>query len=417
MDKNTFSTFNDVLNYLDSKGLFHIDLSLDRMNQALQKLNLVHLPFTVVQVLGTNGKGSTASFLANICQKHHLRTGLYTSPHFVSPIERIKINGAVIDQQSWILAAQKIRSVAPDLTYFEFLTIEALLLFCGQIDVAILEAGLGGAHDATTATAAQLICYTPIALDHCQVLGATLAQIARDKAKAIHPKAFVCTASQYPDALAELAAAATDAGVVLEMAKPLVDLTGFALKGQHQAINGGLAVLAFQRLAAILGIGIDAKLIDMGLREAFVPGRLQYVAASKQYPAMILDGGHNPHGVQTIIQALRTFPRPAALIYAGLDDKDWPNALRLLAQEYRGKIPAYFPILHNPRASQAAKMHAMWYNNSYQGIKPDFTPKTVNEILAHLLDRQESGYVLVTGSLYLLAEIYAQFPDLLEKQN
>ena len=404
------TTFDDVLTYLDGKGLFHVDLTLDRMSQALQELNLEHLSFPVVQVLGTNGKGSTSTFLANICQKHHLRTGLYTSPHFVSPTERIKIDGQNVQASAWLKPAQKIKAVAPNLTYFEFLTIAALLFFQDNVDVAILEAGLGGAHDATTAIPADLICYTPIALDHCQVLGQTLAEIASDKAKAIRSKAPVVTASQYPQAYQVLAKAAQEQGASLEIAKPLATTTGLRLRGKHQAINGGLAKLAFEKLAKLCKITPQDDLIDLGLKTAFLPGRLQDVPASLDYPKMLLDGGHNPHGLQTVLETLRNESPPSALIYAGLDDKDWPSALRLLAQEYHGKIPAYFPILHNPRASQAAKMHELWYK--HLDAKKDFVPQTVGQILRQLASNQES-YVLVIGSLYLLAEVYTEFPNLL----
>ncbi|MBQ7738165.1 MAG: bifunctional folylpolyglutamate synthase/ dihydrofolate synthase [Desulfovibrionaceae bacterium] len=413
MDRK-IETFNDVLEYLDTKGLFHVDLSLDRMHTALKRLNLEHPSFFVVQILGTNGKGSTSTFLANICQKHNLKTGLYTSPHFVSPLERIKINGRSVAGSDLIEPARIIQATAPDLTYFEFLTIAALLLFQDKVDVAILEAGLGGAHDATTAIPADLICYTPIALDHCQVLGKSLEAIATDKAQAIRSAVPVCTTKQYPKAWDILSKMAKETQASLEVADPLDNTRGFLLTGNHQAINAGLAVLAFQKLASLLKINPSQSLLDLGLKTAFLPGRLQRAAKSSSYPAMILDGGHNPHGVQTVLAALRDGQQPSAVIYAGLDDKDWPSALRLLAQEYRGKIPAYFPVLNNPRASQASKMHDLWYDHPHLGEKESFRPQTVGQILRALaLETKSEDYVLVIGSLYLLAEVYTEFPNLL----
>ena len=142
-----FSDFTHIEQHLDSLGLFHMDMGLDRMRHALSALGLVRPPFVTVQVLGTNGKGSTASFLASLCAAHGLRAGLYTSPHFVSPTERIRIDGRPWPQELWAAQANKVMDAAPALTYFEFLTVLALLAFAEErVDVAILEAGLGGSH-------------------------------------------------------------------------------------------------------------------------------------------------------------------------------------------------------------------------------------------------------------------------------
>ena len=204
-----FSDFTHIEQHLDSLGLFHMDMGLDRMRHALSALGLVRPPFVTVQVLGTNGKGSTASFLASLCAAHGLRAGLYTSPHFVSPTERIRIDGRPWPQELWAAQANKVMDAAPALTYFEFLTVLALLAFAEErVDVAILEAGLGGSHDATTAVSADVLCFTPIAMDHKDVLGDSLAAIATDKAGAIRSAAPVCSTFQFPQAARAIEAAA-----------------------------------------------------------------------------------------------------------------------------------------------------------------------------------------------------------------
>ena len=165
----TFSTPADIQRHLDSLGLFHMDMGLGRMRRALAALDLARPPFVVAQVLGTNGKGSTSAFLASLALAHGCRVGLYTSPHFVSPTERIRIGGpeqpicAPWPAENWVEPANQVMAVAPELTYFEFLTVLALLGFAREgVELAVLEAGLGGRHDATTAVAADLLCYAPI---------------------------------------------------------------------------------------------------------------------------------------------------------------------------------------------------------------------------------------------------------------
>lgn len=136
------------------------------------------------------------------------RGALYL-PAFCPPGERIRIDGRPWPEDAWAAPANAVMEVAPDLTYFEFLTVLALLAFAeARVDLAILEAGLGGRYDATTAVAADVLCYTPIAMDHKAVLGPTLTAIATDKAAAVRGSAPVCTAPQFPAAARALAAAA-----------------------------------------------------------------------------------------------------------------------------------------------------------------------------------------------------------------
>lgn len=181
-----FGNFNDIQKHLDSLGLFHMDMGLSRVRRAMAALGLTRPPFRVVQILGTNGKGSTAAFLASLCTAHGCKTGLYTSPHFVSPEERIRIDGTPWPGARWPEPANAVMAAAPDLTYFEFLTVLALLVFAREkAEVAILEAGLGGRYDATTAVDADMLCFTPMAMDHKDVLGPTLTHIATDKAGAV----------------------------------------------------------------------------------------------------------------------------------------------------------------------------------------------------------------------------------------
>ena len=177
-----FHSFDDVQDHLDALGLFHMDFGLDRVRNALDALGLLTPPFVTVQIVGTNGKGSTSTFLSCVARAHGLKVGLYTSPHFVTPRERIRINGTMLPADRWPVLADRVMEAAPNLTYFEFLTALGLLAFAeAGVDLVVMEAGLGGHYDATTAMPVQAVCFTPIGMDHEKILGPTLTDIASDK--------------------------------------------------------------------------------------------------------------------------------------------------------------------------------------------------------------------------------------------
>lgn len=418
--RTPFQNVREVLAHLDGLGLFHMDLSLNRMHRALRALDLTRPPFTVVQVLGTNGKGSTAAFLASLCMAHGCKTGLYTSPHFVSPEERIRVDGHPRPDESWTPHANEIMAAAPDLTYFEFLTVLALLLFREEkVDVAVLEAGLGGRHDATTAVPADLLCYASIALDHRDVLGPTLSAIATDKAAAVRGPAPVCTAPQFPEAARCLEEAARVHKAMLFQAAPLPAASAprLGLAGPHQLVNAGLALTAWRNLAPLLDKSADNALAQaQGLAHAFLPGRFQSVPGTKDYPPMLLDGAHNPHGMRALLLALDAADiRPAGAVFSCLGDKDWRTSA-LMLKHWLGAAPLLIPVLDNPRAADPREVA-----RACDGLPPATAavfegPRALPDALAaahRLGGAAPERPLLLTGSLYLLAEFFALFPHLL----
>ena len=191
-DLAKFNDFAAILAHLDGLSSFHWDLSLERIGQVLAQLDLAapgaSAPKTLaVQVVGTNGKGSTASFLAALARAHGLRVGLYTSPHFVSVRERIMVDGRALPENEWVACANLVwRAGGQELTYFEFITALAVAAFArAGVELGVWEAGLGGRHDATTVLPVDLVLFTPMSLDHEAVLGSGLAAIAEDKAAAL----------------------------------------------------------------------------------------------------------------------------------------------------------------------------------------------------------------------------------------
>lgn len=422
-----FADFNDIAAFLDGLGQFHVDLGLRRMQDFIARLGLEHPPFRIVQVLGTNGKGSTSSFLSSICVAHGCKTGLYTSPHFVSPTERIKINGRSLPDDAWIAAANCLMTMGAReaaLTYFEFLTLLAMIIFHEQkAEVAILEAGLGGRNDATTAINADFVCFTPIAIDHASVLGPRIEDVAGDKAAAIRGPAPVFSATQFPlvEAILRKRSGEKDAPFIIAGGQFLPDARfpgcTLGLGGAHQAQNAALALCCWESLAPALDKRPDDRLSQMaGLERAFIPGRMQFVDDCPGLPALILDGAHNPHAIKTLVASLAACrtrpPEPHAVIFSCLRDKDWQNGIKLLKKNY----PDAFFILPSIEANERAEDmdRVMRELRGAPAERPAAAGNGIREALelAAGLDPAAGSdkLVLMTGSLYLLAGFFELYP-------
>lgn len=400
----SFESFDALMAHLNTVGLFHMDLRLNRTQQALARLAPPHT-MRIVQVLGTNGKGSTATYLAALGRAHGLRTGLYTSPHFVTPRERIRIDGCMLPEHLWLELGNTIHATAPTLTYFEFLTVLAFCAFCAAgVELAVMEAGLGGRHDATTALPVDMLCYTPIAMDHETVLGDTLEQIAADKAAAIRHGVPVITGPQDPLVLQCLTQAAAHAGSpLMQTCAPLPDHLHLRMRGAHQKDNARLALTAWQHLPHDDTENKDRTATHRALEQAFIPGRLQYVPATSDMPALLLDGGHNPHGMRALEQALQQEGlQPAAIVFSCLADKNIDGMLAPLRQ-LAGTAPLFVPTIgDNPRACQG---HTLAERIGPHATAVDGLPAAFAQACAAAA-RTPHPCVLLCGSLYLLGEFY-----------
>ncbi|CAM2058716.1 FolC bifunctional family protein [Desulfovibrionales bacterium] len=445
-----FPTFTAWNAWLDDLGLFQIDLGLSRISAALDTLELRRSTPASVQVVGTNGKGSTAAFLDALGRAHGRRTGLFTSPHLISVRERIQVNGCRVSETAWLKLVERCHStaLALSLTYFEYLTLLAAAAFAGHdVELAIWESGLGGRWDATTALARDLVCITPIDLDHQAVLGDSVAAIAWDKIGALTNGSVIVPGIAGPQSteIAALIAVAAANGTTLQEATAIVELetldpgstvTGFipgpaappgfptavrprrlGLAGPHQWHNSQLALASFSNLATAHGWPLSAAACAAGLETAFIPGRLQIVPGRPAaFPDLILDGGHNPHGLTALAAALATEGlRPAAVIFTCLQDKP----LEWLASLIAGLTPG--PILvpeltRLPRARPAATVAKACGD---RGL-PVTDMATALQATLDLTQKinAEAGKrpnpVLLCGSLFLLAEFFRIYPDLLE---
>jgi len=419
-----FPDFAAFAAYLDSLGLFHMDLGPGRMRAALAGLRLESLPHLGAQVVGTNGKGSTAALLAGLLAAHGLPTGLYLSPHFVSVRERILLGGKMIAEEDWTRAANAVQAAVAGrgedgrLTYFEILTAMATWLFADLgAEAAVYEAGLGGAGDATTALPRDLTLFTPIGVDHASVIGPTLADIAADKAGALIPGGLAVTGPQPAEAAAVLRREALARGTRLYDAAALavydpssrqatllfpkrLDVPDVKLKlaGPHQAQNAALALAGFALCAEAMGIAPDPEAVRRALAETFLPGRLHLLRLPGMVPALLLDSAHNLPALtalETALQALLV--SPTALIFTCLGDKDFEAMAPVAARLTSG--PIIVPELPGvSRARPAAEVAARLGKRAIAVAGPREALEAVEKL---------DGTVLVCGSMYLLAALFA----------
>ena len=450
-----FPAFPDLACHLERLGLFRIRPELGRLREVLARLDLPRRGYTV-QIAGTNGKGSTSAFLASLSMAAGLRTGLYTSPHFVSFRERIRLDGKPVSEETLLPPANRIMAAGGGtLTYFEFVTALAAVVFAeANLDLAVMETGLGGTWDAVTALPADLVLFTPIGLDHCAILGDSVAAIAKDKAGAMRPGKPAISAPQVPDAAHALAEAAAEKNVHLAFSGGLETLpesirTGqrpLLLQGDHQYTNAALALAAWQQVlherttttipapplgskagtqqapCAAYGVAAQALLNDeaviSGLCNAFIPGRLQSTphAPKQGHPALLLDGAHNVHGITALSAALARYGiAPAAVIFSCLDDKD-PAAMAAHIRVLSGGPVFIPPIAHNPRAMNPEALARIV---GLAAIPAPDLPAALNMAAAHVAERfpgedPQQHPVLLCGSLYLLGEFFALRPECLE---
>lgn len=372
-------------------------LGLENISKLLDALGNPQQKYTKVQVAGTNGKGSTCAFLESICLQAGIKIGMTTSPHLVSITERVKINGAEITENDFARLATKIRQTSEKLvengilesvpTFFEQVTAIALLAFAeAQVEIAILETGLGGRFDAVTAANAEIVAITPISLDHQQILGETLAEIAAEKAAAIRfPNQKAVVARQDSEAEKVVLERCFELGIEplrTDFGLPEVKLS---LKGKHQIENAKVAV----RLAEILNI--REKYILAGLQTAVHKGRLEF------YKNILFDGSHNVAGAKALCDYLTTeIKQPITLIFGAMKDKDiggiaeilFPLANVLILTEVGNKRTAK---LNDLRKFTRGYGKVFFTGNSREALK--------------IAGKFTENLTCVTGSLHLVGEL------------
>jgi dihydrofolate synthase/folylpolyglutamate synthase len=405
------ANYQELLAHLDALGMFHMDLRLGHMAEGLRTLDLLSPAYATAQILGTNGKGSTSSFLASLGMAHGIKTGLFTSPHMLSPRERIRINGETLSEARWVELAQRVLPAVPGLTYFECLCLMAALAFAEEgVQLAVMEAGLGGRFDATSALPVNLTCFTPIGHDHTEVLGNNLQAIAQDKAAAIRTNTPAITVRQNPEVLTCLLDVSRRIDSPLLRAEEICAIPRgwkLGLRGMHQIENATLALAAWMELARQRNWPVREAYVREGLQNAFIAGRLQAVPPSRSHPDMLLDGAHNPHALMALRAALLELDiLPCAVIFSCLADKDLKSMAPLVLDMALGSPLLIPPISVGKRAAPHTQIAAEF------GTAASVMPSLEAAVkAAGQRDSSPQSPVLVCGSLYLLAEFFALYPE------
>ena len=400
--------FDEAVQYL--LGLGHetltIKLGLRNTELLLQALNNPERAFLSVQIAGTNGKGSTAAMLDSICRAAAIKTGLYTSPHLVSLTERIRIAAADITPEEFARHATTVRAAAENLlarkeiealpTFFEHVTAIALLAFReARVELAILETGLGGRLDSTTAANASVVGITPIAMDHEEYLGSTLTSIASEKAAVIRQGVTAVIAEQPREALDVLMKRCEAVGVqpYLAPARDFPKNFSLRLRGAHQIQNASVAI----RLAEALrlhGFTISDEQIGLGLATATHAGRLELI------PPFLLDGAHNPAGAQALRDYLDAHHHePLTLIFGAMRDKKLEQIAEILFPLTDCLI---LTVVDNPRTAPVETLLPLAHRFA-RGVTIE-TASSAEAVRTAIAQTPEDGLICVTGSLYLIGE-------------
>ena len=396
--------YKQTLEYLDSLQPLTFRMELGPLTEAAGLMGNPQDAFLSVHISGTNGKGSTAAFLASVLQHSGYRVGLFTSPHLVDVRERIQVNWEQISCSAFAGLVDTIRSNLPDdrmLSYFELLTLAAFLHFRDQkVDVAIFETGLGGRLDATNVIRPKVAVITPISYDHIRHLGSNLKDIAEEKCGIIKRGVPTVVAYQPPEVMEVIRHCCDDVGSPLCLATPDEIDVPLGLAGEHQRQNAACAVEAAQLLAQG-GLG-DIVDVDDALAQTRWPGRLETVSTK---PRVMLDAAHNVAGAEALASYVRSMvPRDKAVLLLGiLADKDVAGIIRPLAPLFREVVCVR---ASSPRAASPKDLAAAVRSSGAQVE----TQEDVLTALGSLTKRLgQDDTLVVTGSLTVVGDAREYF--------
>lgn len=428
--------YKQAWDYLDSLQFHKIKLGLDAMRSFMAKVGNPEQSLGIVHVAGTNGKGSVSVTLLTLLSQAGYRVGLYTSPHLSSVRERFRINDSFISEEKFAELATKIHTVLGQekITYFEFTTALAFLWFAEEnLDLVVLETGLGGRLDATNIVTPLVSVITNVSMDHEAYLGNTITAVAGEKAGIVKSGVPVVSGVKAGEGLEEVKAACELCGVNLllygDSFESFVAEDGAwqwqgdaglsdvshkqlrcSMKGNYQIENASLA-LAVIELLKRKGFALSGEQIRQGLAAVHWPGRLEYFCLDRNTRktvkclttpdsvSYLLDGAHNPAGVDSLVQTLKSecsFQR-LILIWGAMADKDLRKTLSQVA-ELAGRI-----ILTKPDGERSAEPELLLQNipNHFQK-KCTLSPAVEDAIAEAEKLAGKDDLILIAGSLYLV---------------
>jgi dihydrofolate synthase/folylpolyglutamate synthase len=412
-------TYSDALRYLLSLTQRGVQPGLERIERALEFMGHPERNLPVVVVGGTNGKGSISSFVAQAAAQQGWRVGLFTSPHLHRLTERIRVNGREVSRRELTAALRSVRRAVevpggPRLTFFEMVTLVAAELFrARQVDLAVLEVGLGGRLDATRAFPAQVVVLCNVALDHQGYLGNTVEAIAREKFALVQPGSVV-VAGQLPETVQPLLREQLEAcsapcwwpgqdyhwtsssptRLSYRSHRRCIDDLPLRLRGAHQQHNLAVALAAVDALAD-QGWAVDDQAVRRAAGRLRWPGRMEPLRQGR----VIVDVAHNPAGIRALVEALPELARgrrPIVGVLGCMKDKDAPALAATLAEvtdQLLVAAPAMDRALEPGAFQQWVDCHVM-----------PSVPQAVEEACNRA---GEQGVVVVAGSTFVAAEARA----------
>ena len=385
-------TLDDWLNWQETLMEETIVLGLDRVQVVYDRLFPDGVPYSVITIAGTNGKGSTVSFIDSIYRQSKFKIGRSTSPHLLKYNERYAIDGVDVSDEVIIKAFEQIETQRDDitLTYFEFSTLAALIIFAeANIDLAILEVGLGGRLDSVNVVDSDVSVITNVAIDHTDYLGDTREKIGREKAGVMRTsKPCICGDQDPPQSLLAYAQEIdTPVTFVSEGYKGEI-----GLEGSHQRINAAVAVEAVRKL--LNQFPVSEEMISEGIRKASIKARFE-----KRYIAdktVVLDVAHNPAAVKTLVETLSDSPMETVAIFSALIDKDIIDMVKLASESIRHW---YLVPLSSDRAITSTELKKKFSDPDSTTVCSD-----MNSAIEMCLALRDVERVVIFGSFYTIAD-------------
>ena len=442
LKSGTVMNFSEAENYLNALQMHKIKLGLDAMQSFLAKVGSPEQRLRFIHVAGTNGKGSVCATLLTILRQADFAVGMYTSPHFSTVRERIRLNEEYISEEEFAELAEKVIQVLGEeaITYFEFVTAVALLWYQRkQPDLVILETGMGGRLDATNVVTPLVSVITSISMDHQAYLGDTLAAIASEKAGIIKENIPVAAVGGAAEVIKTLTDTAREKHAPLYLlgrdffhdnesassislwrwrgrTPPLSgEITGLAcaMKGVYQHENAALAIAAL-RLLVRHGFTVNEQILRAALLSVRWPGRLEFFqltgsALRQALPGVnttnarfLLDGAHNPDGVEKLAVTLRSdyAGPPLTLLWGAMSDKDIRAGLACLTPLCRHVV---LTRVEGERAAEPEQLlDCMPANERHKAF---LVPRPSDALAKAVNLAGETGLTVIAGSLYLLGEL------------
>ncbi len=409
---------SDFLNYLYSLRNKGSSYGIERMLEFTQRLGNPQNSFPSIHVAGTNGKGSVCSMLSSIYLENGYKVGMFTSPHLVELGERVQVNGEILSFEEIERIVNEIRPVAEEMeaekpgmhpTFFEVMTAVAFLTFQSQkVDLAVLETGLGGRLDSTNVVTPELSVITSISLDHCEILGSEIPEIANEKAGIVKEGIPVLSGILPPDALLVIQEVAQKRGA------PHFDLMNMNadqypetnLDGYYQRRNAALAKKSVQILNARFPIEKENTL--RGLQKVKLRGRWQFVSGS---PPLLLDASHNQEGFIGLIENLSELNQSFTAWIGAMGADRGKKLIEAITSFEPNRIVLFQP--EQPRACSHELLKSM-IPNAYQGR---ISFGSWNNIGRELRQCNNDPLVLVTGSIYLVGRVLSEIDNRSDSDN